>query len=176
MKSLIVYIAFLLLLPFTGCYTVLLTTENTYEEELQRLESGDASEPNGESHDGIILTDGGWEYGNPDEYETWYDYYNVPWWYVNPMVSKEINPNRTDDGTFERLRTNGGSGGSGGATRTQNGGGNTSSGNTSRDSEKKKVNADENNQNNNNTNRNSGGDDKKNLRNEDGNRSTPKRR
>ncbi|MBV6511358.1 MAG: hypothetical protein HRU80_07040 [Ignavibacteriales bacterium] len=170
MKSLIVYIAFLLLIPFTGCYTVLLTTENTYEEELIRLESGDEAEE--------MSYEDGWIYApRVEEQATWFDYYNLPWWYVNPMVSKDINPNRIDGGTFDRLReTGGGSGGGGGATRSSNGGGNSTSGNTSRETEKKNVNADEGNQNNNNSSNRSSGGDKKNLRNDDGNRTTPKRR
>ncbi|GMU86530.1 MAG: hypothetical protein AMXMBFR48_17720 [Ignavibacteriales bacterium] len=169
MKSLFVYIAFLLLIPFTGCYTVLLTTENTYEEELIRLESGDEAEE--------LTYEDGWIYAPREEQQpTWFDYYNLPWWYVNPMVSKDITPNRIDGGTFDRLRETGGSGGGGGVTRTNNGGGNSTSGDTSRDAEKKKVNADEGNQNNNNTSNRSNGGDKKNLRNDDGNRSTPKRR
>lgn len=172
MKSLIVYIAFLLLIPFTGCYTVLLTTENTYEEELIRLESGDEAEE--------MSYEDGWIYApRVEEQATWFDYYNLPWWYVNPMVSKDINPNRIDGGTFDRLRETGGgsgSGGGGGATRSSNGGGNSTSGNTSRETEKKNVNADEGNQNNNNSSNRSSGGDKKNLRNDDGNRTTPKRR
>lgn len=170
MKSLILYIAFLLLIPFTGCYTVLLTTENTYEEELIRLESGDEAEE--------MSYEDGWIYApRVEEQATWFDYYNLPWWYVNPMVSKDINPNRIDGGTFDRLReTGGGSGGGGGATRSSNGGGNSTSGNTSRETEKKNVNADEGNQNNNNSSNRSSGGDKKNLRNDDGNRTTPKRR
>lgn len=170
MKSLIVYIAFLLLIPFTGCYTVLLTTENTYEEELIRLESGDEAEE--------MSYEDGWIYApRVEEQATWFDYYNLPWWYVNPMVSKDINPNRIDGGTFDRLReTGGGSGGGGGATRSSNGGGNSTSGNTSRETEKKNVNADEGNQNNNNSSNRSSGGDKKNLRNDDRNRTTPKRR
>ncbi|MCC6550363.1 MAG: hypothetical protein IT279_09870 [Ignavibacteriaceae bacterium] len=168
MKSIIIYIAILLFIPLTGCYTVLLTTENTYEEELIRLESGD--------EDREVAYEDGWMYCPRGEESTWFDYYNLPWWYTSPMVSKDINPNRIDGGTFDRLRETGGSGGGGGASRTSNGGGNSTSGNTSRDDEKKKVNADDNNQNNNSTNRKSGGEDKKNLRNEDGNRSTPKRR
>lgn len=170
MKSLIVYIAFLLLIPFTGCYTVLLTTENTYEEELIRLESGDEAEE--------MSYEDGWIYApRVEEQATWFDYYNLPWWYVNPMVSKDINPNRIDGGTFDRLReSGGGSGGGGGATRSSNGGGNSTSGNTSRETEKKNVNADEGNQNNNNSSNRSSGGDKKNLRNDDGNRTTPKRR
>jgi len=170
LKSLIVYIAFLLLIPFTGCYTVLLTTENTYEEELIRLESGDEAEE--------MSYEDGWIYApRVEEQATWFDYYNLPWWYVNPMVSKDINPNRIDGGTFDRLReTGGGSGGGGGATRSSNGGGNSTSGNTSRETEKKNVNADEGNQNNNNSSNRSSGGDKKNLRNDDGNRTTPKRR
>lgn len=166
MKSLIVYIALLLLIPFTGCYTVLLTTENTYEEELTRLES-EVETDESTYHLACIyrINDG----------DMWYEYYNIPWWYTSPMVSKDITPNRIDGGTFEPRRQPVGTGGGGGVSRTDNGGGNTTSGNISRDAEKKKVNADENNQNNNNSSDRNGGD-KKNLRNEDGNRSTPKRR
>lgn len=166
MKSLLVYIAFLLLIPLTGCYTVLLTTENTYEEELLRIESGD--EYDDYSDDPTIIRC----YGTNRH---WRDYYGTPWWLTNPMVSKDIYPTNNGDVIDPRPRPTL-PGKPGDVSQTDNGGDGTSSGNTQRDSDKKKVNADEGNQNNNNSSNRSDGNDKKNLRNDDGTRTTPKRR
>lgn len=179
MKQIFAILIFSGLLVLPGCYTVLLTTENTYEEELQRVSQYGDDEEYYYEDDGVAIPMIICRAAQDDDYSPFYSYYAVPWWYLNPVVSQD-NTMISDD--IRSLRDD--NGGRPSPVRlpridipssTTNGGGSTSSGSTKRNEPKKNVTSDGNNSNSGNTS-DKPKDDKKNLRNSDGNRSGDKGR
>ncbi len=175
MKKLAALVILIGIFSLPGCYTVLMTTENSYEEELNRIseygEDADILTIADEKPTVIIC------YGEPSA--GYYDYYAVPWWYLNPIVSEDNAsisdgmrdlrdggerplPNRIPRIDIPSVTSSGGGGTSGGTT-------------TKRGEPKKNVTTDGNSSDTSNSN-NKPKDDKKNLRNSDGNRSGDKGR
>lgn len=175
MKKLAALVILIGIFSLPGCYTVLMTTENSYEEELNRISEY------GEGEDILTIADEKPTviicYGEPSS--GYYDYYAVPWWYLNPIVSEDNasisdgmrdlrdggerpSPNRIPRIDIPSVTSSGGGGTSGGTT-------------TKRGEPKKNVTTDGNSSDTSNSN-NKPKDDKKNLRNSDGNRSGDKGR
>lgn len=174
MKKLAALVILIGIFTLPGCYTVLMTTENSYEEELNRIsEYKDDADFDGEvlyaadEKPNVIIC-----YGDPSP--GFYHYYAIPWWYLNPIVSED---NATISEGMRDLRDGGDRPSPSRIPRidipsvTSSGGGGTSGSTTTKRGEPKKNVTTDGNNSDTSKSSNKPKDDKKNLRNSDGNRS-----